>query len=144
MKATACAAARSLLLLAACGGGHSSTAPTGPQSQFAANIILDTFSAGTVLTASVSLDGQEIGRSDWSSVGGCTGPCIILGAQDTVPAPGHHTVTVTILRESVPVIDYSVRGTVFLSTAQANGSVPLPLQSGNMKPGDTVTYDIQI
>jgi len=53
-------------------------------------------------------------------------------------------VTVTILRESVPVIDYSVRGTVFLSTAQANGSVPLPLQSGNLKPGDTVTYDIQI
>jgi hypothetical protein len=143
MKATACAAALSLLLLAAC-GGHGSTTPTGPQSQFSVNIVLDLFSAGALDAASVSLDGQEIGRSDWSSFGGCTGTCLILGGQNAAPAPGHHTVTVTILSESLPAVDYNVRGTAFVSTLDTNGTIPLPLQTGNLKPGDTVTYDIQI
>lgn len=144
MRATSCAATLSLLLLVACSGGHSSTTPTGPQSQFAVNVVLDLFSPGSLLAASVSLDGQELGRSDWSSLGGCTGPCLIVGAQSALPAPGHHTVTVTILRESVPSIDYDVRGTVFLSAPEGNGTIPLPVDSAGLKPGDSVTYDIQI
>jgi hypothetical protein len=143
MKVAACAAALSLLLLAAC-GGHSTTTPTSLQNQFAVDVVLDPFSAGFVLAASVSLDGQEIGRTDWSSLGGCNGPCLVQGAQGTVPAPGHHTVTVTILRESAPVIDYNVQGNAFVTTADTNGTIPLPLQTGNLKPGDSVTYDIQI
>lgn len=145
MKATACAAALALLLLAACGGGHrSTTTPTGPQDQLAVSVTFDLFSPGALLTASVSLDGQEIGRSDWSSTGGCTGPCLVLGAQNTIPAAGHHTVTVTVLRETVPSVAYDVRGEVFLSTSNASGTIPLPVQSQNLTPGGTVTYDIQI
>jgi hypothetical protein len=143
MKAAVCAAALSLLLLAGC-GGHSTTTPTGLQNQFAVDVVLDPFSTGFVLAASVSLDGQEIGRTDWSSLGGCTGPCLVQGAQGTVPAPGHHTVSVTILRESAPVIDYNVQGNAFVTTPDTNGTIPLPLQTGNLKPGDSLTYDIQI
>jgi hypothetical protein len=141
MKAASCAAALSLLLIA-CGGGNRST-PTGPQSQFVISVLLDTFSAGSVLAASVSLDGRELGRSDWSSLGGCTGTCLIQGAQDAIPAAGPHTVTVTILRETAGVIDYNVKGTVFLTTPQGDGTIPLPLQTAKLKPGDAVTYDIQ-
>ena len=144
MKAVVCAAALSLLLLTACGKHSSTTTPTGLQNQFAVDVVLDPFSAGFVFAASVSLDGQEIGRSDWSSLGGCTGPCLVQGAQGTIPAPGHHTVSVTILRESAPVIDYNVQGHAFVSTPDANGTITLPLQTGNLKPGDSVTYDIQI
>ena len=141
---TTCAAALSLLLLAGCGGGHNSTTPTGPQSKFAVTIVLNLFSPGSLLAASVSLEGQELGRSDWSSTGGCTGPCLIVGAQSALPTHGHHTVTVTILRESVPSIDYDVRGTVFLSAPEGNGTIPLPVDSASLKPGESVTYDIQI
>jgi len=143
MKATACAAALALLL-AACSGGHSSTTPTSPQNQLAVSVTLDLFSPGALLAASISLDGQEIGRSDWSSTGGCTGPCLVLGAQNTIPAAGHHTVTVTVLRETLPSVDYDVRGEVFLSTPDASGTIPLPVQSQKLTPGGTVTYDIQI
>ncbi len=140
MKANTCAAGLALLLLLGCGSGHRST-PTGPQSQLVATILLDTFSSGSVLAATVSLDGHEIGRSDWGTVGGCIGTCLVQGAQDSLPAPGPHTVTVTILRQTVDIIDYDFRGSVFLSEPAGTGSIPLPLQTKKLMAGGSVTYD---
>lgn len=143
MKATSCAAASALaLLLLSCGGGSHST-PTSPQSQLAVSVVLDAFSNGGVLAASVSLDGRELGRSDWSTLkDGCTAICVVQGSQDSLPSPGPHTVTVTVLRETLDVVDYNVRGSVFLTTSGGTGTIPLTLQTVDLKAGDTVRYDI--
>lgn len=141
LKAIATAALS--LLLISCGGSHHSN-PTAPQSQLAASVILNTFSAGSVLAVSVSFDGQEIGRSDWSTVGGCIGTCLVQGAQNGFPSPGPHVVTVTILNQSVSVIDYSVQGTLFLEAPDGSGTIPLELQSIKLKVGGTVTYNVTV
>ncbi len=143
MKIVRCAAALPLLVLLACGSSSKSN-PTAPQSQLAVNVLLDTFSTGSLLAASVSFDGREIGRSDWSSIGGCIGTCLIEGAQGTFPAPGPHTVTVTILNETPGLIDYNVSGTVFLATSTVDGTIPLALQTLKLPVGGSAKYSISI
>jgi hypothetical protein len=142
LKATSCAAAVLSLLLLACGGG-SRNSPTSPQGQLVVSVVLDAFSKGGVLAASVAVDGRELGRSDWSTLkDGCTSTCVVEGAQDSAPSPGPHTVTVTVLRQTLAVVDYNVRGSVFLAVTEGTGSIPLTLQTVNLKAGDTVRYDI--
>ena len=143
MKIVRSAAVLPLLFLLAC-GSSSKSSPTASQSQLAVAMLLDTFSTGSLLAASVSLDGQEIGRSDWSNIGGCIGTCLIQGAQGTFPAPGPHTVTVTILNETPSLIDYNVSGTVFLTTSTIDGTIPLALQTLKLPVGGTAKYSITI
>ena len=46
------------------------------------------------------------------------------------------------LRQSADMIDYNVRGTVFLSVPTGTGNIPLDLQTVDLKAGGTVRYDI--
>ena len=140
MKTTACALGLSLLLLS-CGGGHGKT-PTSPQNQVVASVFLDSFTTnGGVLQATVSLDGRELGRSDWTTLkGGCLANCQILGSEDTLPAAGMHTVTVKIVQQTLDVVSYNVQGALFLSSPTSTATIPLTLQEADLKVGGTVDF----
>jgi len=145
VKSTSCTAALALLFLFACGGGNKSN-PTAPQSQIVVSVFLDSFTAnGGVLQATVSIDGQELGHSDWTTLPqGCLSTCQVLGSEDGTLASGMHTVTVKVVRQTLDTVSYDVRGTVFLNTPTANGTIPLPLQSASLKAQGTVDYDISV
>jgi len=139
MKMIACALGLSLLLLS-CGGGHRT--PTSPQNQVIASVFLDSFTAnGGVLQATVSLDGQELGHSDWTTLkNGCEQNCQVLGSEDIVPAAGMHTVTVKVVRQTLDVISYNVQGSLFLASPTSSATIPLILQQADLKAGGTVDF----
>jgi len=141
MSKTTCAVVLSLLALSCGGNSQRNNTPTNPQAPLTVVVVLDAFSQGAVLAASVSFDGQEIGSSDWSSFGGCVTGCLLQGTGATLPPKGTHKVTVTILRQVGDVVSYNVRGTVFLN---ATGTIPLPLQTPDLKAGGSVDYGVDI
>jgi len=130
------------LLSLSCGGnGGKTSTPTSPQAPLAVVVLLDAFSQGEVLAATVSFDGQVIGSSDWSSLGGCLGGCLLQGVGSTLPAAGKHTVTVTVLRQVGDVVTYEIRGNVFLN---AIGTIPLPLETPALKAGGSIDYSVDV
>ena len=147
--------ASALLLLAvlsfACGGGGGNggsptepPAPTGKQFQFsigASAVFLD----GALLEVTASVDGREVSRVDFSRGGGsCVVFCGIAGTAQNL-APGNHSITFTVVRQTRTVTEYQVVGSGILSDTNGNPEpVNFPPQRARLRAGDSVTFTLRV
>jgi hypothetical protein len=129
------------------GGGNSPTeppAPTGKRFQFVVGA-QSTVLQGGVIEATVSVDGREVSRRDWS---GTSDSCQILCDQTADVrglSAGNHTVTFTVVRQTRTTVDYTVTCNGIVIHENGNQEVAnLPPQRRQLRAGQSVTFSIRI
>lgn len=139
------------LMCLTCGGGGGGSSPTEPPApsgkrfQFTV-LAISTFLQGGLQEATVSFDGREVSRVDWSRGGSA---CVItceLGADVQGIAPGDHTIRFTVVRQTQTTIHYTV-GYSGILTDPATGrrdpvsSSPQQLQ---LRAGQSVSFTLRV
>jgi hypothetical protein len=142
--------ALSLVCLACGGGGGSSpTEPTPPTStgkrfQFTVGA-QSTILQGGVIEATVSVDGREVSRRDWSGTSGsCQLLCSLVSDVRGLSA-GNHTVTFTVVRQTRTTVDYTVTCNGIVTHENGSQEVAnLPHQRAQLRAGQSVSFNIRI
>jgi len=100
---------------------------------------------GSILEGTVSFDGQEVSRVNWSQTGGCTLLCF-LPATVTNISPGSHTITFTVVHQTQNVIDYLINftGTLIDPNNGQRQDIDMPLQRVRLRVGGTVTFTLRV
>jgi hypothetical protein len=139
------------LVCLACGGGGGGSSPTEPPPPSSGKQFRFTTGAtsailqGGVIEATVSVDGREVSRMDWS---GTSGSCVVLC---TIPSDvrglsaGNHTVTFTVVRQTRTIVDYFVTCNGIVTHENGNQQVVnMPQQRAQLRVGQSVTFNIRI
>lgn len=139
------------LVCLACGGGGGGSSPTEPTpppttgKRFQFNVVVTAPLQGGLVEGTVSVDGREVSRMDWSGTSGfCQLFCTLVNDVRGLSA-GNHTITFTVVRQTRTTIDYVVgcNGIVF----HENGTqqpANLPVQQVQLRAGQSVTFNIRI
>jgi hypothetical protein len=134
------------LLVLACGGGggHGGSTPTSPTPQGNTIVVsagfVATIGGGSLLEATLTLDGKQIDHGDWTATGGC-GVCV-MGAMVGSVSSGAHTVTLTVVRQTATVVSYAAQGSVSVASSASGQSIALPQKNVSLRAGESVSYQI--
>jgi hypothetical protein len=128
------------------GGGNGPTEPPAPTGKrFVFSVFASPLGSGTLIEASLSLDGREIDRRDWQRTTGsaCTILCSLNGDERGL-TPGNHTLTYTVVRQVRQTTEYDVNGSgvvTDLATGQQRAII-LGSRSARLGAGQSVTYTV--
>jgi hypothetical protein len=157
MKLQSVAAAILAIALVACGGGGSKsggpssptepTGPTGPTNQLVIDVVLVAQDVGAGLqVASLTLDGRELSRPDWSGFpgGSCKSDCHVAGTATDI-STGAHTVKATVVSQSRATVTYLTLGAVtFADSSGSSRQITLPAEKHILRAGDSLSYSITL
>jgi hypothetical protein len=126
------------------GGGGSPTAPpqpTGKRFQFTVGGV----AFDGLLEATVTFDGREVARTDWSAQGGPCGILCGINADVQGISPGEHTVAFTVVRQPEPVGTYalSCHGIITDPTNSQQQVINTPQQQLRLRAGQSATFRIR-
>lgn len=138
----------SFVCLGCGGGGGGGTGPTQPPPPTGKRFQFNVFASpigGTLIEATLSLDGRELSRRDWQSTTGsaCTILCT-LGGDVRGLSSGNHTVTFTVVRQTRQVNEYVVNGSgvvTDLATGQQR-AILMEQRDPRLGAGQSVTYTV--
>jgi hypothetical protein len=154
MKLQSVAAAILAIALVACGGGGSKSGgpsspaePTGPKNQLVIDVVLVSQNVGAGLqVASLTLDGRELSRPDWSGFpgGSCQSDCHVAGTATDI-STGAHTVKATVVSQSRATVTYLTLGAVtFADSSGSSRQITLPAEKHILRAGDSLSYSITL